>query len=111
MQPPPDIESLSYKDRVILAVQLVKSNASLSLRHVASMYNVSQNTINNQRAGMHSQRNTYPTQSNLTKSEEDSLVLHIRDLSLHRFTPCHAKVRSIADQLLAIHSGTSVSNN
>jgi hypothetical protein len=111
MQPPPDIESLSYEDRVILAVQLVKSDASLSLRHVASIYNVSQNTINNRRAGMHSRRDTYPTQSNLTKSEEDSLVLRIRDLSLRRFAPCHAEVRSMADQLLAIRGGTSVGNN
>jgi hypothetical protein len=41
MQPQPDTESLPYEERVILAIQLLKSDASLSLRHVASVYNVS----------------------------------------------------------------------
>jgi hypothetical protein len=111
MQPPPDIESLSYEDRVILAVQLIKSDASLSLRHVASVYNVSRNTISNRRAGMHPRRDTYPNRSNLTKSEEDSLVLRIRDLSLRGFAPNHAEVRSMADQLLSVRDGTCVGNN
>jgi hypothetical protein len=42
-----EIELLSYKDRVILAVQLIKSNILLSLRHVALVYNMSCNTISN----------------------------------------------------------------
>jgi hypothetical protein len=60
---------------------------------------------------MHSQRNTYPNRSNLTKSEEDSLVACIRDLSLRGFAPSHTKVRSMADQLLAVRSSTCVSIN
>jgi hypothetical protein len=111
MQPQPDTESLPYEERVILAIQLLKSNASLSLRHVASVYNVSQSTLTNQRVRMHSQRDTHPNRSNLTKSEEDSLVARIRDLSLHRFAPSHTEVRSMADQLLAIRGGTCVSIN
>ncbi|XPS72528.1 hypothetical protein M3J07_004680 [Ascochyta lentis] len=31
---------------------------------------------------MHSQRDTHPNRSNLTKSKEESLVARIRDLSL-----------------------------
>jgi hypothetical protein len=111
MPPPDPIESLSYEDRVILAIQCLKSDASLSARHVASVYNVSRTTLTRRRVGTHSRRDIHPNQSNLTKSEEDSLVLRIRDLSLRGFAPCHAEVRSMADQLLSIRGGTCVGNN
>jgi hypothetical protein len=96
---------------VILAIQLLKSDASLSLRHVASVYNVSRSTLTNRRVGMHSRRDTHPNGSNLTKSEEDSLVARIRDLSLRGFAPSHTEVRSMADQLLAVRGGTCVGIN
>jgi hypothetical protein len=111
MPPPDPIESLSYEDRVILAIQCLKSDASLSARHVASVYNVSRTTLTRRRVGTHSRRDIHPNRSNLTKSEEDSLVLRIRDLSLRGFAPCHAEVRSMADQLLSVRGGTCVGNN
>jgi hypothetical protein len=37
----PDLESLSREDRVILALQAIKSDAPLSQRRAAAIYNVS----------------------------------------------------------------------
>jgi hypothetical protein len=111
MQPPNDVKLLSRDQRVLLAIQALKSDASLSQRHIAALYSVPRSTLSDQHQGMASRRVTHPNQSNLTKSEEDSLVARIRDLSLHRFTPCHAEVRSIADQLLAVRGGSCVGIN
>jgi hypothetical protein len=111
MPPPDPIESISYKDRVILAVQRMKSDASLSVRHIASVYNVFRATLTRRRVGTHSRRDIYSTQSNLTKSEENSLVLRIRDLSLLGFAPSHSEVRGMANQLLAIRGSSNVGIN
>jgi hypothetical protein len=111
MPPPDPIESLSYEDRVILAVQRMTSDASLSVKYIASVYNVSRTTLTRRRVGTHSRRDIYSTQSNLTKSEEDSLVLRIKDLYLRGFAPSHSEVRGMANQLLAIRGSTSVGIN
>jgi hypothetical protein len=103
--PPPDLIGFCfYEDRVILAVQCFKSDASLSVRNVASMYNVSRTTLTRRRVGTRSQRDIYPSRSNFTKSEEDSLVRGIRDLPLRGFA-------SMADQLLAARGGACVGIN
>jgi hypothetical protein len=87
MPPPDPIQSCSLEDRILLAVQCLKCDALLSIQHVALLYNVPRTTLAQQRAGTQSYCNTYPNLSKLTKSKEDSLIRHIRDLSLHRFTP------------------------
>ena len=111
MPPPDHLELLSLEERVILAVQSMKSDASISARHAALVYNVPRTTLRRRRVGTHSQRDTHPNQSNLTKSKEDSLVARIRDLSLRGFDPSHAEVRSMANQLLAVRAGTCVGIN
>jgi hypothetical protein len=111
MQSPNHVELLSRDQRILLAIQALKSDASLSQRHIAALYSVPRSTLGDQHQRIASRRVTHPNQSNLTKSEEDSLIARIRDLSLHRFAPSHAEVRSMANQLLAIHSGTCVGIN
>jgi hypothetical protein len=111
MQPPNDVKLLSRDQRVLLAIQALKSDASLSQRHVAALYSVPRSTLGDRHRGMASRRVTHPNRSNLTKSEEDSLVARIRDLSLRGFAPCHAEVRSMADQLLAVRGGSCVGIN
>jgi hypothetical protein len=109
--PPPDMESLAREDRIVLAVQLLKSNASLSVQGVAARFYVPKSTLQTRRARTTARRNTYPNSSKLTKIEELSLVKHIRSLSLHRFALTYREVHSIANQLLAVQGGMCVSNN
>jgi hypothetical protein len=60
MPPLDPIESCSYEGRVLLALQCLKCDASLSVQHVALVYNVSRTTLTQRRAGTQSQRNTHP---------------------------------------------------
>jgi hypothetical protein len=46
MQQQPDLELLSCADRVILAMQLLKSDATISQQHAAALYNVPLSTLN-----------------------------------------------------------------
>jgi hypothetical protein len=91
MPPPPDMELLSREDRIVLAVDLLKSDASLSVRSVAARFCIPESTLRSRRARTPARRDIYPNSSKLTKSEEDSLVRRIRNLSLHGFAPPSAK--------------------
>jgi hypothetical protein len=42
-----DLESLSRKDRVILALQAIKSDKSISQQRAANLYNVHESTLYN----------------------------------------------------------------
>jgi hypothetical protein len=97
MPPPPDMELLSREDRIVLAVDLLKSDASLSVRSVAARFCIPESTLQSRRARTPARRDIYPNSSKLTKSEEDSLVRRIRNLSLHGFAPPYSQVRSMAD--------------
>jgi hypothetical protein len=70
----PDLESLSRTDRLILAIQAMKSDTSLSQRHVAAIYNVSQSTLSTRRAKTPSRRDIHPNSSKLVKHEEETIV-------------------------------------
>jgi hypothetical protein len=87
MPPPPDMELLSREDRMVLAVDFLKSNALISVRSVAARFCIPKSTLQSRRARTTARHNTYPNSSKLTKSKEDSLVRHIRDLSLRGFAP------------------------
>ncbi|KAF1922556.1 uncharacterized protein M421DRAFT_49038, partial [Didymella exigua CBS 183.55] len=71
MAQPVDLELLSCADRVILATQAMKSNASLSQRRAAAIYKVPQSTLSHQGAGRTPRRDTHPNSSKLQKHEEE----------------------------------------
>jgi hypothetical protein len=106
-----DIILLSREDRIVLAISAMESDASLTQRSAAALYRVSQSTLSTRCAKTTAQRDTRANGSKLTKSEEDSLVRRIRDLSLQGFAPSFIEVRSMADQLLAVQHSTQVGNN
>ncbi|KAF1932669.1 uncharacterized protein M421DRAFT_246478 [Didymella exigua CBS 183.55] len=83
----PDIELLSCADRVILATQAIKSNASLSQRRAAAIYRVPQSTLSHQGAGRTPRRDTHPNSSKLQKHEEEAVIQYIRKLDARGFAP------------------------
>jgi hypothetical protein len=80
MPPPSDLLLLSTADRIAAALKAMKSDASLSQRHAAAIYNVGQSTLSEQRAGTTLQCDICPNCSLLTKLEEEVLVQQIRKL-------------------------------
>jgi hypothetical protein len=45
MLPPPDMELLSCKDRIVLAVDFLKSNALISMHSVAAYFYIPKSTL------------------------------------------------------------------
>jgi DNA-binding transcriptional regulator YiaG len=56
----PDLKLLPREDRIILAIQAIRSNALLSQQRAAIIYNMSKSTLRTQRAKTTLQRNSYP---------------------------------------------------
>ena len=69
-----NLKLLPYKERIKLAIKAMESNANLSQRRAATVYNVPESTLRRQRAKPASQRVIYPNCSKLTKQEEEVLV-------------------------------------
>jgi hypothetical protein len=92
-------------------MQLLKSDATISQRHAAALYNVPLSTLNDRRAGKPSRRDTYNTQHRLTKHEEEVIVQQIRKLDERGFAPTLQYVRDMANQLLAVRDGGMVGAN
>jgi hypothetical protein len=103
-----DLELLPREDRIILAIQAMKSNASLSQRRAAAIYNVQESTLRTRRAGKASRRDISANSSRLSRSEEEMIIQYIRKLYARGFAPTLSYVREMANQLLAARGGTQV---
>ena len=101
----PNLELLSTEDRVIQAIQAMKSNASLTQRQAAHRYDIHESTLRNRRAGKASRRDTQPNRSKLQRNEEEAIIQYIRKLDARGFAPTLSYVREIANQLLAARGG------
>jgi hypothetical protein len=106
MSQQPDLELLPREDRIILAIQAIKSNALISQQRAAAVYNVPKSTLCTRRAKTTLQRNSYPNLLRLTRPEEEIVMQYIKKLNARGFAPTLSYVHKIANQLLAAcHSG------
>jgi hypothetical protein len=105
MSQQPDLELLSRTERITLAIQAMKSDASLSQRRAAAAYNVPESTLRRQRAKPASTRVIYPNSSRLQRHEEDAIVQYIKKLDERGFAPTLSYVQEMANQLLAARGG------
>jgi hypothetical protein len=108
MSQPLDLESLSRQDRVILAIQAINSDASLSQQRAAALYDVPQSTLSTRRAKTTARQDTHHGRSKLKRLEEEVIVQRIRKLDARGFAPTLSYVREMANQLLAARSGGEV---
>jgi DNA-binding transcriptional regulator YiaG len=60
--------------RIQLALQAIKQDATLSQRRAAAIYNVSQTTLSDRRAGKQFRRDCAPNSANLRLIEEEVIV-------------------------------------
>jgi hypothetical protein len=108
MSQQPNIELLPREDRIILAIQAMKSNALLSQRRAAAMFNIQESTLRRRRAGKTSRRDISANSSRLSRSEEEVIIQYIRKLDERGFAPTLSYVREMANQLLAARGGNQV---
>jgi len=92
-----NLELLPREDRIILAVQALKSDASLSQRRAATIYNVPESTLRTRRAKTTSRRDSHPNPSRLRRDEEESIIQYIRKLDARSFAPTLSYVRELAN--------------
>jgi hypothetical protein len=111
MSQQPDLELLPREDRIILAIQAMKSDALLSQRRAAAIYNVPQRTLSDRRAKTTSRRDSHPNSSRLTRHEEETIIQYIRKLDARGFAPTLSYVREMANQLLAARGSGQVGEN
>jgi len=86
----------------------MKSNALLSQRRAATIYNVPESTLRTRRARTAARRSLHPNSSRLKKHKEEAVIQYIRKLNARGFAPTLSYVRKIANQLLAARSGSQV---
>jgi hemin uptake protein HemP len=92
-----DLELLPREDRIILAIQTMKSNALLSQRRAAAIYNVQESTLRTRRAGKASRRDILANSSRLSRSEEEVIIQYIRKLDARGFAPTLSYVQEMAN--------------
>ena len=92
-----NLKLLPRRERIDLAIKAIKSNANLSQRRAAAVYNVPETTLRRQRAKPASQRVIHPHACKLTMQEEEVLIQYIRKLNARGFAPTLAYVREIAN--------------
>ena len=70
----------SQKDRIILAIEAIRSShKKLNQRHAAAMYNIPQQTLNNQMKGVPRHKKTHIKQQKLDPLEEQMLLQYTLD--------------------------------
>jgi hypothetical protein len=74
MSQQPDLELLPCEDRIILAIQAIKSDATLSDRRAAAIYSVPRRTLRDRRAGTTSRRDIHHGRSKLSNHEEETII-------------------------------------
>ena len=95
------METTSKESRIILAIQALKGSQKLSIRSAARIYNVSETTLRERRAGRPARRDIAANSRKLTDLEESVIVQHILELDSKGFPPRLCGVEDMANRLLA----------
>ena len=99
------------ENRVLLAINAIRSTLRLSIRRTAEIYNVPKSTIAARIKGWVTKSDSYNTCSNLTKIEEEVIVQYILDQDLQGFSPWIVDVGDAANLLLWKYSMQYVRKN
>ena len=98
----------SNESRIILALEALKKNDTLSLRAAAKSYSVSPATLMRRRDGKLARRDSPVNSRKLTQSEEEAIVQYILELDARSFPPRLCGVEDMANHLLRIRDAPSV---
>ena len=93
---------------IILALEAVKKDPSLSLRAAAKIYGVDHTKLVRRRHGMRGRRDIPANSRKLTDLEESVIVQYIINLYTRSFPPWLSSIKDIANQLLYIYNTSDV---
>jgi hypothetical protein len=104
----PNAPSSCKEAHIILAIQAIKQDASLSSRTASSLYSIPKSTLQDRRAGKPARGDCEANSKKLTKLEEEVIVEYILNLDSQGFGPTLATIREMANKLLAERSTSQV---
>ena len=91
----------SNERQILLALQALQQDATLSQRRAAAIYRVPQKTLSDRRAGRPSRADSMPKSRSLTTTEEQVIVGYILELDARGFSPRLAAIADMANSLRA----------
>jgi hypothetical protein len=101
----------SDEAKVILALQALQTGQIKSVREAARVYNINRTILQQQRAGIQSQRNIKSPSMKHTILEEQALVNKVLNLNARGFPATYAQLRDIANLLLTTRDSREVGIN
>ncbi len=91
----------SDENNIMLALQAIKNDPTLSIRSAARIYTVDFSTLARRHRGQSSRRDTMPNSRKLTNLEESTIIQYVLDLDARSFPPRLCGVEDMANRLLA----------
>jgi uncharacterized protein YoaH (UPF0181 family) len=91
----------SNERQILLALQALQQDATLSQQRAAAIYRVPQKTLSNRRARRPSRANSMPKSQSLTTTKEQVIISYILKLDARGFSPQLAAIANIANSLRA----------
>ncbi|KAJ3551518.1 hypothetical protein NPX13_g11344 [Xylaria arbuscula] len=95
------MERPSKEAQLLLAIQAIQKDPTLSVRAAAKIYNVPETTLRDRQRGILPRRDIPANSRKLTDSEEKAIVQYILDLDSRAFPPRLSSVEDMANRLLA----------
>ena len=99
---------LSNESRIILTLEALKNNNTLSLRATAKTYSVSAATLLRRRDGKPTRRDSPVNSKKLTQTEEEAIIRYILKLATRSFPPRLYSIEDIANQLLHVRDAPPI---
>jgi hypothetical protein len=102
---------INKEAQLILAIQAIEKDPTLSVRRVAAIYTVPRLTLITRIRGIQPRRDTRPKNQILTKLEEDTIIKRIIELDSQAFPPRLSAVEDMANRLLRDRDALRVKKN
>jgi hypothetical protein len=96
--------------RLLLAIQAIKKDTSVSFRAAGKIYNVSETTIRKRLQGRLARRDILANLRKLTDSEESAILKYIIDLDSRTFPLRLSSVEDMANLLLTTRNASDASD-
>ena len=98
------------ENQLLLAIEAIRKDPTLSARAAAALYNVSRATLGKRLRGIPARRDISANSRKLTNSEESAILQYIIELDSPAFPPRLSMVEDMANILLATRNASDASN-
>ena len=102
------MESLPKESRIILTLEALKKDPQLSVRKVATLYEIPRSSLRHRYAGKQPRRELPANLRKLTDLEEKVLLERVLDLDTRGFQPRLSDIQEMADRLRTTRDASRV---